>query len=323
MINKDKNMKIAVLTSGGDAPGMNSVIKTIVSLGAQKNICVYGVKDGYLGLYNNEIDILNDKEIPRITNVSGTFLGSARFPSFQYDLSIREKCAQNLKNLGIERLIIIGGNGSYYGAMKLEELGIKCIGIPATIDNDINKTDLAIGFSTAVNNIIDVIEKLRDTAFSHNRCIIAEVMGRDKGDLAFYSGIASEVDLIVTKENFVSEQFILDKIKEFKTQNRRHVIVVITEYILNVHDLAKKAESYSGFETRAQVLGHIQRGGTPTAEDRFLAVKMGYYAFKLLNKNIHDCGIGIQKNKIFHLSLDTICNSHNISNELFHFINYL
>lgn len=323
MINKEKNMKIAVLTSGGDAPGMNSVVKTIVSLGSQKNICVYGVKDGYLGLYNNEIDILNDKEIPRIMNVSGTFLGSARFPSFQYDSSIPKKCAQNLKNLGIERLIIIGGNGSYHGAMKLEELGIKCICIPATIDNDINKTDLAIGFSTAVNNIIDVIEKLRDTACSHNRCIIAEVMGRDKGDLAFYSGIASGADLIVTKENFVSEQFILDKIKEFKTQNRRHVIVVITEHILNVHDLAKKVESYSGFETRVQVLGHIQRGGTPTAEDRFLAVKMVYYAFELLNKNIHGCAIGIQKNKIFHLSLDTTCNSNNISNELFHFINYL
>jgi 6-phosphofructokinase 1 len=323
MTHKEEMNKIAVLTSGGDSPGMNSAIRAIVLAGAKKNCTIYGIKDGYLGLYNHDIEILTPDNLPRIINISGTFLGTSRFLSFKDDLSVRQKCVQNLKKIGIDKLIIIGGDGSYNGATKLEELGIKCIGIPATIDNDINDTDFTIGFSTAVNNVMDAIEKLRDTSLSHNRCTILEVMGRNKGDLALYGGIAAGVDLIVTKENLMPKQMILDKIKSLKEQKRRHAIIIITENILNVFDLAKEIESYSGFETRAQVLGHIQRGGTPTVEDCVLATRMGVSAVELLNKNIHNCAIGIKKQEIIHTSFENVLNNKSVLDKLFNIIECL
>ncbi|MDV3196078.1 MAG: ATP-dependent 6-phosphofructokinase [Candidatus Phytoplasma stylosanthis] len=315
---------MAVMTSGGDSPGMNSVIQAIVTTGLKKKLNIYIVRDGYLGLYNNQIEIIDYiDEFSRFINNSGTFLGTSRFLPFQNDFEIRKICAQNLKKLDIDTLIIIGGDGSYRGAVKLEELGIKCIGIPATIDNDIQKTDFTIGFSTSVNNVLDAIEKLRDTSLSHNRCTIIEVMGRQKGDLALYGGIAAGVDLIVTRENYIEKQIILDKIKTLKQQNKRHAIVVITENIFNVNELAKEVEKYSGFETRAQILGHIQRGGTPTVEDRVLASHMGNYAIKLLKENIHNCGISIKKQKITHFSFEDIFNSIEKQNELFDIIKEL
>ncbi|MEZ0180147.1 ATP-dependent 6-phosphofructokinase ['Camptotheca acuminata' phytoplasma] len=319
-----ENKKIAVLTSGGDSPGMNSAIQAIFLSAKKQNYTVYGVKDGYLGLYNNQIEILHIDDCSRVINTSGTFLGTARSLSFKNETTIRQQCAQNLKNLGIHQLIVIGGDGSYHGAMKLEELGIQCIGLPATIDNDINKTDFTIGFSTSVNNVLDAIEKLRDTSLSHNRCTIIEVMGRYRGDLALYGGLAAGVDLIVTKENNINKQFILDKVKKLKEQNKRHVIIVITENIFNVHELAKEVESFSGFETRAQVLGHIQRGGIPTVEDRVLATRMGHYAIQLLNQNIHNCGISLRKQKMTHFHFEDIFDDSNkVPNELFDIVNEL
>ncbi|WP_341266832.1 ATP-dependent 6-phosphofructokinase [Candidatus Phytoplasma fraxini] len=250
-------------------------------------------------------------------NRAGTYLGTTRFLPFQQDLSVRQKCVKNLQNKGINKLIIIGGDGSYRGAMKLEELGIQCIGVPATIDNDIQKTDLTIGFSTAVNNVLDAIEKVRDTSLSHNRCTLIEVMGRNKGDLALYGGLATCSDIIITKENLISKQLILDKIKNFKIQNKRHVIIVVTEHIFDVYKLAKEVESYSGFETRAQVLGHIQRGGTPTVEDRILATQMGNYAVNLLKQNIHNCAVAIQKQEIIHIDFNNILDVSNVRNKLY------
>jgi len=215
------NKKIAVLTSGGDAPGMNNAIRAVVLSGIKNNFEVYGVKDGYLGLYNNQIDILNvDNLDPRIVNTGGTFLGTSRFKEFAIDLVVRQRCAKNLKDRNIDKLIVIGGNGSYHGAMKLEELEIKCVGIPATIDNDIQGTDFTIGFSTAVNNIFNTIGQLRDTSLSHCRCSIIEVMGRKKGSLALYSGIAAGADLIITQENFIEKKIILDKVKKMKKEKK-------------------------------------------------------------------------------------------------------
>ncbi|TVY12187.1 ATP-dependent 6-phosphofructokinase [Candidatus Phytoplasma pini] len=304
------NKKIAVLTSGGDAPGMNNAIRAVVLSGIKNNFEIYGVKDGYLGLYENKIDILNvDKFDPRIVNTGGTCLGTSRFKKFATNLIVRQKCAENLKDKNIDKLIIIGGNGSYHGAMKLEELGIKCIGIPATIDNDIQGTDFTIGFSTAVNNILNTIGKLRDTSLSHCRCSILEVMGRNKGSLALYSGIAAGVDLIVTQENLIEKKIILDKVKKMKEENKRYVIIVITEHILEVNFLAKEIENYSGFETRGQILGHSQRGGSPTLEDCILATRMGVYAVELLKKDIHNCGVSLQKQEITHLNFENIFNS--------------
>ncbi|WP_349402163.1 6-phosphofructokinase [Candidatus Phytoplasma solani] len=304
---KEKELKkIAVLTSGGDAPGMNAAIRAVVLEGARQGLEVYGVKDGYLGLYNNEIQLLELKLLPRVINVSGTFLGTSRFIAFQENLAIRQKCASNLKKLGIEKLVVIGGDGSYRGAMKLKELGINCVGLPATIDNDIDDTDFTIGFSTALSNVVDAIEKLRDTSFSHRRCSIIEVMGRYKGDLALYGGVATGADLIVTREHPLDKQKIFDKIKKLRESNQRDVIVVVTEHIFDVVSLAKEVEVYSGFETRSQILGHIQRGGTPTAEDLVLATRMGSFAVQLLQKDISNCGVGLQGLKLHHVNFEQI-----------------
>lgn len=305
-INEKKLQKIAVLTSGGDAPGMNAAIRSVVLAGAKNGFKVYGVKDGYLGLFNNKIELLDEHALPRIINVAGTFLGTARFIPFKEDENVRKQCAQNLKNLGIEKLIVIGGDGSYQGALKLSNLGIQCVGIPATIDNDMNYTDFSIGFSTALNNIREAIEKLRDTSISHNRCIIIEVMGRHKGDLALYGGIATGADLIITRENPIEKQFIFEKAKALFEAKQRSVIIVFTEHILDIHILAKELETYIGFETRAQILGHIQRGGAPTAEDLVLASRMSYYAVELLAKDVHKCGIVISGFDLNYVDFETI-----------------
>ncbi|AGL90826.1 6-phosphofructokinase [Candidatus Phytoplasma australiense] len=318
---KEKELKkIAVLTSGGDAPGMNAAIRAVVLEGNKQGFEVYGVKDGYLGLYNNEISLLDSNYFPRVINVSGTFLGTSRFLPFQNDLAVRQTCANNLKKLGVEKLVVIGGDGSYKGAMKLKELGIKCVGLPATIDNDINNTDFTIGFSTALNNIVDAIEKLRDTSISHHRCSIIEVMGRYKGDLALYGGLAAASDVIVTRENLLSKQEILDKVKVLYQAKKRHAIVVVTEHIFDVATLAKEVEKYSGFETRAQVLGHIQRGGRPTAEDLVLAFRMGSYAVSLLQQNIFDCAVGTCGLNLNYTHFFDVFNNHNQQNDLFHAI---
>ncbi|MFB0638115.1 ATP-dependent 6-phosphofructokinase [Candidatus Phytoplasma solani] len=309
MKNKKEIKKIAVLTSGGDAPGMNAAIRAVVLEGNKQGFEVYGVKDGYLGLYKNEIQLLEPNSLPRIINISGTFLGTARFIAFQQDLSIRQQCANNLKKLGIEKLVVIGGDGSYRGAMRLEEIGIKCVGLPATIDNDINETDFTIGFSTALSNVVDAIEKLRDTSISHRRCSIIEVMGRHKGDLALYGGVAAGVDLIITPENFLDKQKIFDKIKELNEKKQRHAIVVVTEHLFDVFSLAKEVELNSGFETRAQILGHIQRGGKPTAEDLVLAARMGSFAVQLLQKNISNCGVCLKGLKLLDVDFKEIFNS--------------
>ncbi|QBF23878.1 ATP-dependent 6-phosphofructokinase ['Catharanthus roseus' aster yellows phytoplasma] len=315
-----ENKKIAVLTSGGDAPGMNAAIRAVVFESAKQGFEVFGVKDGYLGLFNNQIEILNPQTFPRVLNVSGTFLGTARFLDFQNNLDVRKQCAQNLKNLGIDKLVVIGGDGSYKGASKLHELGIQCVGLPATIDNDICATDFTIGFSTALNNIVDAIEKLRDTSVSHNRCSIIEVMGRHKGDLALFGGLAAGADVIVTRENLLSQKTICQKIKSLRQANQRHAIVVVTEHIFDVASLAKEVENYSGFETRAQVLGHIQRGGKPTAEDLVLAFRMGSYAVSLLQQNIFNCAVGTCGLNLHYTTFGDLFEKTYEKNELFNVV---
>ncbi|QTX02738.1 6-phosphofructokinase [Candidatus Phytoplasma luffae] len=315
---KEKELeKIAVLTSGGDAPGMNAAIRSVVLEGVKQGFEVYGVKDGFLGLYNKEIQLLEFNSLPRIINLSGTFLGTSRFTPFKEQLDISQQCANNLKKIGINKLVVIGGDGSYKGAMRLQELGVKCVGLPATIDNDIDYTDFTIGFSTALNNVINIIEKIRDTSISHRRCSIIEVMGRHKGDLALYGGIATGVDLIVTREHLLDKQKILDKIKELNKKNKRHVIVVVAENIFDISSLAKEVEKYSGFETRSQVLGYIQRGGTPTAEDLMLATRMGSLAVKLLKKDISNCGVGSQGLKLCHFYFEQIFDQNKQQYDLF------
>ena len=261
---------IGVLTSGGDAPGMNAAIRAVTRTCLNRGIKIYGVRLGYKGLHDGDFIEFDRHSTRNIINVGGTFLKSARFPEFK-DPAVREEAIKQMKKVGMEALVVIGGDGSYNGALKLTEMGINCIGIPGTIDNDIPDTDFTIGFDTALNTIVDALDKLRDTSSSHQRCTILEVMGRRCGDLAVHAGLACGAEMIET-------------LKRSKASDKKHALIVITEHITDVHELAKRVEEETGFETRANVLGHMQRGGSPTARDRVLASRMGIKAVELLEE---------------------------------------
>ena len=272
---------IGVLTSGGDAPGMNAAVRAVARTCLNKGIEVYGVRLGYKGLYEGDFIKFDRHSTRNIINLGGTILKSARFPEFK-DPEIRKAAIEQMKKVGMEALVVIGGDGSYTGALKLTEMGINCIGIPGTIDNDIPNTDCTVGFDTALNTIVDALDRLRDTSSSHQRCTILEVMGRRCGDLAINAGIAAGAEMIITSEIGFDEKQVIERLKAAKKSDKKHAIVVITEHITYVNELAKKIEAETGFETRANVLGHMQRGGRPSARDRVLASRMGVYAVELL-----------------------------------------
>lgn len=285
--------KIAVMTSGGDAPGMNAAVRAVVRTGLHYGMEVYGIFNGYEGLCKDNINILERDDVGGIINRGGTMLGSARFPEFA-ERSVREEGIKVLQKYGIEGIVVIGGDGTYRGAQALTEMGIKCIGLPGTIDNDISSTDYTIGFYTALQTIVDSIDKLRDTSMSHKRCSVVEVMGRHCGDLALYAGISAGSEYIITPETGFHKQLTLDKIRESYNHGRRHAIVVVTEHLLNVVELAKDIEEYTNYETRATILGHVQRGGDPVAFDRVLATEMGEYAVDLLKEGKGGRAVGLK-----------------------------
>lgn len=272
---------IGVLTSGGDAPGMNAAIRAVTRTCLNNGIEVYGVELGYKGLHEGKFIKFDSESTRNYLNRGGTFLKSARFPQFK-NIEVRQQAIEQMKKVGMEALVVIGGDGSYNGALALTRMGINCIGIPGTIDNDIPDTDFTIGFDTTLNTIVDALDKLRDTSSSHQRCTILEVMGRRCGDLAIYAGLACGAELIITDETGYDEKAIIEQMRKSKAGKKKHAIIVITEHVTEVHQLAKKIENATGFETRANVLGHMQRGGSPTAQDRVLATRMGIHAVKLL-----------------------------------------
>ncbi len=276
-------MRIAVLTSGGDAPGMNACVRAVVRTTINYGFEAYGVYDGYKGLVEGKIKKLERNDVGQILNRGGTILGSSRLPSFKEE-KVRQIAVDNLKKLEIDNLVCIGGDGTFRGAMALNEMGINCIGIPGTIDNDIASTEFTIGFFTALDTAIDAIDKLRDTSFSHQRCTVVEVMGRNCGDLSIFSGIACGAEIVITKDTGFSEPDILKQVQKAEKMGKRHLIVVVAENITDVFALAKKIQDNSSYEARATVLGYIQRGGTPSAFDRILASKMGVHAVDLLRE---------------------------------------
>ncbi len=299
--------KIAILTSGGDAPGMNTAIKAIVNSAIKNNIEPYLVYEGYKGLTEGNFVKAKKEDVKLIGDKGGTIIYSARFPEFK-EKSVREKAVAKLNEKGIDALIAIGGDGSYMGAARLTEMGIKTIGIPGTIDNDIASTDFTIGFHTALNTIVESLDKTRDTAESHNRAKIIEVMGRYCGDLAIHSAIATGAEVLSTSERKFSEVEIINQVKLARELGNRSIIVVVTEHLYNVSDLAKKLESETGIETRATILGHPQRGGSPTAEDRILASKMGAFAVERLIAGETGVAINIVNNKLITKDIIEVVN---------------
>lgn len=309
-------MKIAVLTSGGDAPGMNAAIRAVVRTGIAFGHEMFGVLDGYRGLLEDNFIPLTSKDVSGMLSAGGTMLGTARVTEFK-EVPVQMVAIDNLTNRGIDALIVIGGDGSYRGALALHELGFQTIGIPGTIDNDVYGTDFTIGFHTALNTIVDAIDKLRDTSSSHRRCSIIEVMGRTSGDLALYAGICGGAEFIITPENPINKDKLISTLKKHNEEGRRHTIIVVTEQQFDVHKLAAEISIKSGFSSRATVLGYIQRGGRPVAEDRILASRMGSYAVEAIMQGVSGECIGIKNDKLVTSPLADIVNHPKERGELY------
>lgn len=291
--------KIGVLTSGGDAPGMNTAVRAVVRTCLSHDIEVFGIYDGYAGLHADKVEQLYRHSVSDLLNRGGTFLGTARFPEFKEE-KVRQEAIEVLEKHGIEALIVIGGDGSYMGAKKISEMGFPCIGIPGTIDNDIAGTDYTIGFMTCLNTIVDAIDRLRDTSSSHNRISIVEIMGRHCGDLTLWAAIAGGSEYVILPEKGFTEESLIEQIELGEKKGKKHAIIAITEHITDVNELAKRIQAKTKRETRATILGHIQRGGPPLAFDRILSSRMGSFAVELLMEGQSARCIGVVGGKIVH-----------------------
>ncbi len=291
--------RIGVLTSGGDAPGMNAAIRAITRTALKHNISVVGIEDGYIGLYHNRVKELTSHDVENIINRGGTFLGTARFVEFA-QAETRAVAIENLHKNNIDALVVIGGDGSYMGALRLTESGIPCIGVPATIDNDITGTDYTIGFDTALNTIVHCMDNMRDTCNSHRRVTIVEIMGRHCGDLTLHAGIAGGCEFaIIPEKDFNLDEIIANVDKAFKN-GKRHGLIALCENLISAEDFSKRLNKETGIESRAVTLGHLQRGGNPTANDRILASRLGEFAVQLLIKGVAGECVGIEKGLLVH-----------------------
>lgn len=288
-----KKLSIGILTSGGDSPGMNAAIRSIVRAGLSFGHDMYAIYNGYRGLVAGQIEKVDRSFVSQIINKGGTILRSARLPEF-IDINIRENGVKQLKKFGINALIVIGGDGTYRGAKDLSSMGINCIALPGTIDNDIASTDYTIGFDTCLNTIVSAVDKLRDTTFSHQRCSLIEVMGNRAGDLAIYAGLACGAELTISGDNFIPLSDMIERLKFQKATSKNHAMVIVSEKLFDLNELARFISQETGFEVRTEVLGRIQRGGAPSAFDRILASRMGEYAVQCLNEGKNSRCIGVK-----------------------------
>ena len=289
---------IAILTSGGDAPGMNAAIRATAKYAMSKGIKVFGIRRGYAGMLQDDIFEMTSTDVSGVVDRGGTFLLTARLPEFKQP-EVRAKAAEKLKAKGIEGLVVIGGDGSFHGADFLyKEHGIKAIGIPGTIDNDIAGSDYTIGYDTTLNIILDAIGKLRDTATSHERTYLLEVMGRHAGDLALYSCLAGGGDGLLIPEKGYSIDELASQINQRRANGKLHDIIIVAEGVGSAFDIAKDLKDKVKSEMRVTVLGHIQRGGTPSALDRIIATKLGAYSVDLLLEGTSGVMVGIESNKL-------------------------
>ncbi|MBE6733048.1 MAG: 6-phosphofructokinase [Ruminococcaceae bacterium] len=277
--------KIGILTSGGDAPGMNAAVRSVVRTAVSLGIEVVGIRKGYNGLIEGDFIPLDSRSVSDIINRGGTFLFTARSPKFKTEEGMARAIA-NCKEEGIEGIVVMGGDGSFRGALDLSNRGIPCVGIPCTIDNDIASTEYTIGFDTALNTAVEMIDRIRDTAQSHDRCSVVEVMGRNAGYIALYTGIAVGATAILIPEVRPDITSVISKIKKTQKNGKKHFIVILAEGVGGIKDIAEKIERETGIVTKTTILGHVQRGGAPTLRDRLIATKMGYKAVHLLNQGV-------------------------------------
>lgn len=293
---------IGILTSGGDAPGMNAAIRAVIRTGIFHGVKMMGIKQGYQGLIDGEIEEMNLSSVADIIHRGGTMLRSSRSNEFQTEEGF-EKALNVIKIFGIDGLIVLGGDGTFKGARALSKAGIPTIGIPCTIDNDLGYTDFSIGFLTAVETVVDAISKLRDTSTSHGRANIIEVMGRHCGDIALYAGMAGGGESIIVPEIDFNLDEVCKKLINGRNRGKLHHIIVLAEGVGNAYDVAEQIDLKTGIDTRVTILGHIQRGGTPTTIDRIMASQMGRVAVELLLGGKSDRALGIKCNEIINLDI--------------------
>jgi len=299
--------KIAVLTSGGDAPGMNAALRAVVRTAIYYGLKVVGVRRGFQGLIDKDFIHLSLGSVADIIQRGGTILLTARCEEF-YTEEGRQKAFLNMQEEGIEGLVVIGGDGSFQGALEIDKLGIPVIGIPCTIDNDVPCTVATIGFDTVVNTVLDAINKIRDTATSHERVFVIEVMGRKSGFIALKAGLAGGAESILIPEAPLKVDDIIKKVQRGLKRGKKHSIIVIAEGAADACEVTKEIETKTGLETRLSILGYIQRGGTPTAQDRLLASRMGSEAVNLLMRGQRKKMLALDGEKIRNFDLDWVIN---------------
>lgn len=298
---------IGILTSGGDAPGMNAAIRAVIRTGIYNKVRMMGIRQGYNGLINGDIDDMDLSSVADIIHRGGTILKTARAEEFKTEEGFKK--ALNVINVfGIDGLVVLGGDGTFQGAKALSDAGIPTIGIPCTIDNDLNYTDYSIGFFTAVETVVEAIGKLRDTSSSHGRANVVEVMGRHCGDIALYAGLAGGAESIIVPEIEFNIDEVCKKVMQGRNRGKLHHIIVLAEGVGNAYEIANTIIEKTDTETKVTILGHIQRGGTPTAFDRILASEMGRKSVELLLDNKSGRAIGIKCNKVIDLDITEALN---------------
>ncbi|HAQ40304.1 MAG TPA: 6-phosphofructokinase [Clostridiales bacterium] len=295
--------KIGVLTSGGDAPGMNAAIRAVVRYGIYNSISVIGIKDGYSGLVEGESIEMNLSSVADIIHRGGTVLGSARSEEFQEQEGFN-KALKNIKYLGIDGLVTIGGDGTFQGALALGKAGVPVVGIPGTIDNDLPYTQYTLGFFTALTTVLESVEKIRDTSSSHSRTNVIQVMGRNCGDIALYAGLAGGAEMVIIPEVEYNIDEVCDKIMQGRARGKKHSIIILAEGAGDAKDISELIENKTGITTRYSILGYTQRGGTPSAFDRLIGSQMGARAVRLLKEHCESRVLGVSGNEIFDMDME-------------------
>lgn len=295
---------IGVLTSGGDAPGMNAAIRAVVRSGIYYGLKIKGIKHGYNGLLTDDIVDMDLRSVSEIIHRGGTMLYTARCLEFQTEEG-QQKAYDTCKRHDIDALVVIGGDGSFRGCQAIAKKGIKCVGIPCTIDNDIACSDYTIGFDTALNTAMEMIDRIRDTTQSHERCSIVEVMGRHSGHLAINTGIANgAMCILIPEKKFDLHQDVILKIRESQKEGKKNFLLVVAEGVGGVEEMAKTIQRETGIESRSTILGHVQRGGSPTSRDRLLAALMGCKAVELLNEGRHNRVVALKEYKVVSFDIE-------------------
>jgi 6-phosphofructokinase 1 len=307
--------RIGVLTSGGDAPGMNAAIRAVVRGAIYNDMIPYGIKRGYEGLIDGDLYEMNASSVSDIMQRGGTILKTARSQRFMTEDG-QKRAMGILKTFGIDGLVIIGGDGSMTGGLQLAKEGINIMGLPGTIDNDLAYTEYTIGFDTAVNTVLSALGNVRDTSSSHERTTVIEVMGRHCGDIAIYAGLTGGAEIILTPEREVDVDAICRKMIQGRNRGRLHNIIMKAEGVdISTEDLVTQIQDRTGMETKPVVLGYIQRGGSPTAKDRMLASRMGYRAVELLRDGTRCQAIGIRGAEIINMDIETALKLERRTNE--------